>query len=47
MRREFVQCKSLKTAKRRAPWACEYAKVFGGWIAFESVEDYRVWLNQR
>lgn len=47
MRQLFVQCQSRSTAKRRAPWAAIIAKVTGGFIAFESIDDYKTWKGQR
>jgi hypothetical protein len=47
MRQEFIECTSRSTAARRAPWAAVIAKVEGGYIAFESSHDYRVWRAQR
>lgn len=47
MRTETVECKHRSTAKRRCPWAAVIAKVEGGFMCFESVDDYRTWKNQR
>lgn len=47
MRKTFVECKSYQTARRRCPWAAIIAKADGGYWAFESVEDYAIWRNQR
>lgn len=47
MRREMIHCKSRSTAKRRAPWAAVIMKVEGGFIAFESVADYRIAKGQK
>ena len=47
MRREFIEVRSRKTAAKRAPWAAKITKVVGGFIAFESYDDWRVWRNQR
>lgn len=47
MRKEFVECKSRATAKRRCVWATVIAKAFGGFYAFESVSDYQTWKNQK
>lgn len=47
MRTEFVECRSRSTAKRRCPWSAVIAKVEGGFMAFESVEDYKTWRTQR
>lgn len=34
-------------AKKAAPWAEKIVKVCGGYMAFESLEDYRIWKNQK
>ena len=47
MRVEFVQCSSWRAAKRRCAWACKIGRVEGGYRAFESIVDYRIWRNQR
>ena len=47
MRREFIACRSRRTAKRRVPWAAHIAKCDGGFIAFKSVADWLTWRNQR
>lgn len=47
MRREYIECKTRTTAARRCPWAAVIAKVEGGYIAFESRADYRVWRGQK
>jgi hypothetical protein len=47
MRKEFIECASRETAKRRAPWAEKIAKVEGGYMAFESSNDYATWKNQK
>jgi hypothetical protein len=47
MRSVFIECKSRSTAKRRCPWAAILAKVEGGYHAFESVADYRIWKAQQ
>lgn len=47
MRTEFVECADYRTAYRRAPWASRVAKVCGGFMAFESVNDYETWKRQK
>lgn len=47
MRKLFIEVESRKEAKNEAPWASKIAKVVGGYMAFESVEDYKVWKNQK
>ena len=46
MRKEFIECASYSTAKRRCPWATVIAKACGGFWAFESITDYRTWTMQ-
>lgn len=47
MRVAFVNTKSRKQASSFAPWACQIIKVTGGYMAFESISDYKRWANQR
>ena len=47
MRTELIECKSRKTAIRKAPWAAKIVKVGGGYMAWESIDDYRTWGNQK
>lgn len=45
-RREFIRVKSYNTAKNRVQWARRIATVDGGFLAFESVEDYLSWKGK-
>jgi hypothetical protein len=47
MRKKFIECKTRKTAERRAPWALFFVKVDGGYMAFESMHDYDTWTAQQ
>lgn len=47
MRSAFIECRSRTTAGRRAPWAAIIIKVEGGFHAFESMTDYRIWRGQK
>lgn len=47
MRTQFIECKTRRTAVRRAPWAAEIIKVSGGYMAFESIADAEAWKAQR
>ena len=47
MRKELIVVKKRTPVNRLAPWACMIVKVEGGWLAFESMEDYRTWKNQK
>jgi hypothetical protein len=47
MRKQFIECKTRRTALRRCPWACIAAKLDGGFMVFESVTDYLIWKNQK
>ena len=47
MRKQLlVGCESLAEARRLAPWAAIRRKVDGGYMAFESVADFKLWLRQ-
>jgi hypothetical protein len=40
----FIPAKSKKEAERDAPpWACRFARVTGGFIAFDSEAALRTW----
>lgn len=47
MRTKFIECADYRTAYRRAPWACKVAKCVGGFMAFESWDDYNLWKSQK
>lgn len=47
MRQEFIQVESRKDAIKQAPWAAKIVKVDGGYKAFESIQDYEAWKNQK
>lgn len=36
-----------KEAEKKAPWAAKIVKVEGGYMAFESINDYKVWIKQK
>ena len=48
MRRTFLEgCKSVKSARKLAPWAAVVAKVNGGYMVWESLADAETWSAQR
>lgn len=47
MRTQFVQVKYRYQAIKECSWASKVAKVVGGFYCFESVEDYKIWKNQK
>lgn len=47
MRQAFIECKTRKQAEKAAPWYAVLVKVGGGYMAFESVQDWKVWKNQK
>lgn len=47
MRKQFIECKTRRTAARQAPWAAAIIKVDGGYLAFESAADAATARNQR
>ena len=46
MRQQFHPVGSYRTARKLCPWAAIIARVENGFIAFESVRDYRTWRRQ-
>lgn len=47
MRRAFVPGGTEQEAQAQCPWAAVVVPVEGGWMAFESVEDHRIWTQQQ
>ena len=48
MRKDFLRgAKSVKAARKAAPWACRVIKVDGGYMAFESNDDAYLWVSQK
>ena len=47
MRVQTIDAKTAKQARQQAPWAAKIVKVDGGYKAFESLQDYKTWKNQR
>ncbi len=38
---------ALREAEGKAPWAAVVVSVDGGYMAFESVNDYKTWNKQK
>lgn len=47
MKTQSVPAKSAAEARKLAPWAAKIVKVDGGYMAFESLTDYRTWQKQK
>ena len=47
MFRLFIDTDTRRKAVEEAPWACKIIRVGGGYLAFESFDDYRMWQNQK
>jgi hypothetical protein len=48
MRKEtFTGNISRYFVQRQCPWAAKIVKVHGGYMAFESIDDWKVWKSQR
>lgn len=47
MRTQLCLGVSRKQAKAECPWACVIIQVEGGYICFESQDDYATWKAQR
>lgn len=46
MRQLFITCKKRAEAAKAAPWYDVIVKVVGGYMAFESRDDYEMWERQ-
>jgi len=46
MRKRFVMAKSRHLAKKMCQWAVKIVKTDGGFIVFESADDYKIWKKQ-
>lgn len=45
--KQSIEAKTAKEARKIAPWADKIVKVEGGYLAFESVSEYKIWKNQK
>jgi hypothetical protein len=46
MRKKFIQCENRQQAGEECPWAAIIVSVDGGYMCFESYDDYEVWECQ-
>jgi len=46
MRNMFLPGVTKEEAREAAPWASVIIEVEGGWHAFESIEDYNIFMKQ-
>ncbi len=47
MRKEFIETSKRSIAVKEAYWAVKIVKVEGGYMAFESRDDFNTWKNQK
>ena len=47
MRVELIEVNTNAEAREAAPWAAWFEPVVGGFMAFESVHDHKVWEAQQ
>ena len=48
MRTELlIGCKSKREARKLLPWAAVIRKVDGGYMGWESMSNYKLWMAQR
>ena len=47
MRTMFYECKYRYQAVKAMPWASVIVHVCGGYMGFESWDDYNIWKNER
>jgi hypothetical protein len=45
-RKEFIETRTKEKAQEEAPWACKLVRTYGGYLAFESMDDFKEWKNQ-
>jgi len=45
--RKFLDVQTRYKAQKLAPWACVIVRVIGGFMAFEFLDDYKIWRNQK
>jgi len=43
----FIETENEEVAKKEAAWACMIAEVVGGYMAFETYDDYKTWKDQK
>jgi hypothetical protein len=47
MRIETINTEKRNEAVKAMPWAAKIAKVSGGFMGFESIDDYKTWKGQK
>lgn len=47
MKTKFCQVSTKNEAINECPWAAEAVEVDGGFLCFESIDDYSTWSNQQ
>lgn len=47
MRTELIRLKTHAGAKKRAPWAAIIVPTYGGFLAFESIDDFLQWKSNK
>lgn len=47
MRTMFYECKYRYQAVKAMPWASVIVHVCGGYMGFESWDDYNIWKNEK
>lgn len=47
MRKQYVNCKYRYQARKACPWASVIHKTEGGYMCFESVDDYNIFKKQK
>ena len=47
MRQEFVETDDKAKAEKECPWAGYVKEVEGGFMCFESTDDFKIWNSQK
>ena len=46
MRKQFIPSDDMTIAEQQCPWACAIMRVEGGWMCYESNDDFVRDFNQ-
>lgn len=45
--KQSIEATTATQARKIAPWADKIVKVEGGYLAFETINEYKTWKNQK
>jgi hypothetical protein len=47
MRVELSSARTIRQAEKQFPWSVKIVKVKGGWLCFESYNDFLLWNTRK